>query len=104
MVVTNENYVVIELPLILALPIQLGHLLQRLKHCMYHFLVCRIHTVANFQAVCSYQLTFNARSIRREVLDELRNTSPLLTGKFCLLDAFQLISLPRNGLEHFLKC
>lgn len=90
---TDEYNVVIELAFILAFPIQLSHLLQRLKHRLHNFIIGHVDILTYLQGVGTNKLVLNTTDVDREVFDEVGNTVALLAGQLSLLDGFDLARL-----------
>lgn len=89
---TYEDNMVVELALILSFPVELGHLLERVKHGLHNLLICDIDGLPNLEGIRAHKLVLDTTDIDREVLDELRDTVTLLAGEFGILDGLDLLA------------
>lgn len=90
---TDENNMIIQLSLILALAIHLRHLLERVKHRLYDLLIRHIDAPPNLERVRVDELAFNSGNIDGERLDEGRHTVSLLARQLCVFHRFYLAVL-----------
>ena len=84
---------IVELALVFLVTTHLGHLLERIKHCLHNLIVSGIDALSDLEGIRADELRFHATDVGREVLDERSNTFPLLAGELGLLDRFNVVSL-----------
>jgi hypothetical protein len=91
---TNEEDVVVHLPLVFALrSVQLGHLAQQIEHPSDDLVVTGIHTRTDLEPTSSGELTLDASEVGREKLDERGRPTALLAGNLGRLDDSNLLVL-----------
>lgn len=81
---------VVELPLVLALAVELRHLLERIKHSLHDSLIRDIDSLPNLERVRANELVLDATDVNREVLDELRDAVTFLARELSVLDGLDL--------------
>ena len=87
---TNQDDVIVQLPLIFALAVHLGHLLERIEHRLHDLLVRDVDILPDLERVGVDQLTLDAADVDREILDEVDDAVSLLARQLCLLHRFNL--------------
>jgi len=84
---------VVELPLVLAVTVNLRHRFQALEHGLHEFLVRCIDHTPSLVPICANELRLNPCDVDWEVLDELGNARPFLIRDPRLLDCLDLVTL-----------
>ena len=87
---------VVELPLVFALSVHLGHLPQTRKHGLDDSIICGVDDLSDLKRVSPNELVLDPTNVSREGLDERRDTIALLTGQLGLFDAFNALALRFN--------
>lgn len=81
---------IVQLPLIFALAVHLGHLLERIEHRLHDLLVRDVDVLPDLERVGVDQLALDAADVDGEILDEVDNAVSLLARQLCLLYRFDL--------------
>lgn len=84
---------IIQLAFIFALPIHLGHLLQRIKHGLDDHLICAVDICADLKPIHTDKLILDSADVDWKIFDEMGYTLTLFAGQFGLLDTCNLLSL-----------
>ena len=92
---------VVELTLVFLVATHLRHLLQCIEHRLDNPVIGGIDALSDLECVRANDLHLDATDVRWEVLDEGRNTFPLLAGELRLFDGFDLVILEDFGLSRF---
>jgi hypothetical protein len=85
--------VIIELRLVFPFAVQFSHMLERIKHGLYDFLVSALNDNTNFEAFRPNELVLDACYVRWEEFDERGYSLSLFTCQLSLFNAFDLLSL-----------
>ncbi len=91
---TNDNDMVIQLPFLFSLlTIHLRHLFKTVEHCLHDPIISSVNVAPHFQTVGANKLRLNSTHKSWEVLDEMHNTTALLSRQprlFYVPDLFVL--------------
>ena len=84
---------VIELPLVFALPIHLGHLFQAREHGLPQAIICGVDNLPNLQGVRTNELILDSANVCRESFDERHNAVALFARQLRLFYPFNALAL-----------